>query len=258
VNELNLPTRTLANPIGVRIRDSSLTYCRDRVVLPLKNLDDIYPVEAYVSRELPFDLILGGSFLEQFNAIIDYPNKQISLDIDATPPPPPDVQDTVYLLQDAYIPARSEAILEVRCATTPMSSEISPAFVRTYRPLAHLLPLMVGKGIIDCSQPTIRLVCANLGAESITLPPFTIIGSLEAHANSWETLQVNQSTIRQEDIQLPEDLRLDCPQLSIEQKAKLTRLLTEFASLFRKNSLGYGNASRVRHAINTGDEPPIN
>jgi hypothetical protein len=64
VHKIDLKIRKMLEPVKVRIGDSNITICEFSVLLPLKIEGSLYPIRALVSKNLPFDIILGINFLK--------------------------------------------------------------------------------------------------------------------------------------------------------------------------------------------------
>jgi len=61
------------------------TTAKSTVYLPLNIDDSIFPVQAMILKDLPFDIVLGMVFLNNYKAVINISKNSLQLETDTDP-----------------------------------------------------------------------------------------------------------------------------------------------------------------------------
>ena len=269
---LYLNIKRVGKPITVKLGDSSKSTCIKQVELPLTFNESIYPITAYILKNLPYDVMLGMSFFTKYDASIHPAIKTLILDTDFNPPIGVLENPHLFLTETITIPPLSETIVLTR-STIPCKSK---AISKSYTNLAERLNIYSAKGLIDCSNTDISIVLANLGSTTRVLPKGTLVSCLkfcdesEWHIKSfsekddYKELNIlhNESGEQSESENTNDDLPsgLDFSNLNInsEQLVELKAIIIRYRDLFSSNPKGPTPTNAVFHEINTGENKPVN
>ena len=96
---LQLNIKRIGKPMTVKLGDSSTSVCDKQVELPLTFNESIYPITAYVLKNLTYDIMLGMSFFTKYGASIHPFTKTLMLDTDFNPPTTVIEDPHLYLIE---------------------------------------------------------------------------------------------------------------------------------------------------------------
>jgi hypothetical protein len=171
------------------IGNSSVNYCKYALDFQLAHGEVAIPVQAYVSPDLPYPMILGLSFLEQNEGVIHVAKRQLYLEdkadnliIEQHP-----VDSFVYLAEDVHITPRSEICVKVYLNAT-LTEEL---FVMNYVTLNEATSTFTAKGILDPNECEFYVAPANFSHKVQSLPKITIVAQsvLMVHEEMIEELE---------------------------------------------------------------------
>ena len=264
----DLHVQTLRECVNVTLGDNKEIQCRFKVVLPLEIEGNILSTDALILSDLPFDVIIGMSFLKRNNVLIHPATKSLVIDSDYG------LNDStsffernsfLYLNENIFIPPCSEMIVETKCNNI----NIRKAFARNYKPLTERACIFSAKGLIENSGGVIPIVLGNLSNKSCSLPRGTIVSLLEYTDNQWsEYINIlsedsNNNTFpgensTKEDVSFPDELDWSNTNLDPLQLEEVKQLVKKFSNLFMKSKNGVGTTNCVSHSIDTGEALPVN
>jgi predicted aspartyl protease len=113
--DIGVEAETLCKPLKIVMGTSSVSYCLYVLNFQLVHNNTVFPIQAYVTDNLPYQIILGLSFLEKYGAVINVAKKTMQLEesvenlsIEHTP-----MDSYIYLNENVNIPPKCEVLVEV-------------------------------------------------------------------------------------------------------------------------------------------------
>jgi hypothetical protein len=211
-------------------------------------------VQAYVTNDLPYQMILGLSFLERFGAVINIAKKVMYLDesvnnltIKSNP-----IDSFIYIDEQVYIPPKCEILVKV-ILNQPFKEDL---FVMNYDTFSEATSVFIAKGILDSNKEQLYVALANLGVKNQAILRGTIVGRFEILEN--EDINVAEAESGEPDIEeVFTQLKFDRNKFSEDRVNQIEIFVSRFKNLFRKKLNTPGQANNVTHYIDTGNFQPI-
>lgn len=251
-------------PVQVTLGDSSIKSCEQIVKFNIKINGSEYQVKACILEELPFDVVLGMSFLKRYNALVDVAHRTIQLDTDVEPNVPELTCNVIYISEEVMIPAGCEILLS---CVHDVGSSFTTGFVSSYPPLQDRHQVVIGKGIVEVGNE-IRVVVSNMSGRHRHLPSGTIVGNVSSfEQDNWTTTlnifdvnenfdEGNENLLEAE--KLFASLRLEDSAMTVEQLERMKKLISRYQKRFLPKGKAVGQTNMVGHSIDIDGARPIN
>ena len=188
--QVPLNVENLIEPLIVTLGNGESTECYQRVYIPLQIEESIYGTCAFILDKLPFEMIIGTSFLDAYDVLIRTSTKTIIIDSDAGENVHNKLNSEafLYLTEELHLPAYCEATVITKCNQKSKSK----VFVKSSVPLSERALVYAAKGVLDNTLGEIPIILANLGCKPCSLPKGTIVAKLDSIENQeWEETPLN-------------------------------------------------------------------
>jgi len=148
------------------------TTAKSTVYLPLNIDDSIFPVQAMILKDLPFDIVLGMDFLNNYKAVINISKNSLQLETDTDP-----VSKEIYAIlnHNSELPPGCETIVDVKSSNPIQGTSL----IATSTVLAERKMIHVAKRIIEFKDKLSQVIISNLGCKHVSLPKGTILATIK-------------------------------------------------------------------------------
>ncbi|GFV99332.1 transposon Ty3-I Gag-Pol polyprotein [Trichonephila clavipes] len=247
-----------AKSVMLKVADGNFVRPIGKCVLRVRINNRELPFEFIVLSHCSHDVILGWDFLEASQAVIDCGQNELVLEDICRDSTAPDAWN-LYATRDYTLKPHSLTRITVSGYQTPGDINVvldgskhllfekniaTPSMVSTYR-----------NGKSDVSV-------TNLQFRNQIVPRGMCIGQAEP-LNEGHLCVISDTSGCLDDQQETSESQMNCslmmsPELSDEQRNKLSELLRKFSGLFTKTDKSTAAKTNVKHRIFTGDHAPIN
>ena len=253
------------------------------VILPLEIEKETYPTKLYIIEGLSFNIIIGHDFLLQNNGMINYKEKNLTLEIDRPTNKSQDETSQYSSLPLQFMATKHNQI--------PLYSKKK----RTFRPLSEVVwqfsytfptdddyvfepapelrtqtQVTIAPAMFRGETKLITLMVTCLNQKHITIPAGSFIGTLtkittitpitgtddEDQTDGKDKDQEDKNRPAQENDEEELDLKLN-PNLTPDQKKQVQDMLQKNKSAFASTFQDLGTTPLVKHLIHTGDAAAI-
>ena len=234
------------------------------IVLSISVNGTQFPVPMNIARNLSTRIILGSQFLNRHCARIDCESRTLRLA----------KESKILVIEKQEIPAHTQSVV---CARLSNKLPINTIGLAHGGRRVSALGVLIANTASSVENNCIHLLVMNTTEEPITLYPRTKLGIfslVDPHRiHSFSDLEKNnvnnvntvQASAVASDLNSKQDsvkevlskVNLNTNHMSSTEESEINGLLTEYIDIFQVKGGPTGNYSRVKHAINTGDHPPI-
>ena len=260
---IDLKIEKLVGSVNVTLGNGESVECDKRVLIPLQIEGSVYETYALILERLPFEMILGTSFLYDNDVLIRPSTKSIVIDSDFGVKLNESKQNEsfLFLKEDVFLPAFSECMVATKCN----NKKFKTGFVKTSNELSERASIYVGKGIIE-NADDIQIVIGNLSSRPSSLPKGTIVAKLSCmelddctiHLTMLDSNDTVSNISDDSKTCIPDKLDLSNTSLNELELHKIKKLITKYNHLFSISGKAVSCTSDVTHTIDTGDCRPIN
>ena len=243
---------------------------------------EIFPFEAYVIKNLTYDVILGRDFLHKFSSKIDFEKGRIKFVFEEDPLPFHGMGDTVsndYTVSDDndfncsvhadfsfVIPPQSEVVLPARLNSIPKKSNVF-GLITPRTALPEKYSIFGASELVYVSEDgTVPMRMINPSSQPVKIYRRTRLGDFKGVDSSIETFELH-SMKHSDSPSSPTDVGFhgdysDLPDLSDSalvdgDKVRFKNLFSRYRDVFAFSDNQLGRTSLVQHTIDTGDAMPI-
>ena len=241
------------------------------VSFSIQTLQFIQPM--LVIPGLIYQVVLGRDFCCQHKTVLD--DKTGVFRVSSLEIPLPTYAELrpqrarVLTCSSVTIPAKSQTLVQVDVEIpdggVKVTREVSWQGVLEPQPVGNKQEWRIPRVVtVVTSEAKVPVQIANIGSETVTIPPGTEIGLLysiqengrgmyDVPDTSAASAEVDEGTIDE----LMKELKLESAVLSKAGKASLRQLVMEFSDVFSKSEADIGKTTLLQHQIETGDAPPV-
>ena len=243
---------------------------------------EIFPFEAYVIKNLTYDVILGRDFLHKFSSKIDFEKGRIKFVFEEDPLPFHGMGDTVsndYTMSDDndfncsvhadfsfVIPPQSEVVVLTRLNSIPKKSNVF-GLITPRLTLPEKYSIFGASELVYVSEDgTVPMRMINPSSQPVKIYRRTRLGDFKGVDSSIETFELDSmkhsdSPFSPTDVGFHGDYS-DLPDLSDSaladgDKFRFKNLFSRYRDVFAFSDNQLGRTSLVQHTIDTGDAMPI-
>ena len=230
--------------------------------VPVQILGSKFTVQFHVTRALHQKIIIDSEFLSSQKALLDFSTSLLRIYN----------KNQLRTTSKITIPPLSQTVCKVRVKNSLPSGTIGHCHGgRNIQNIGLVLA-----NTISCSRfspyingSTVTVMVLNLSINSITLFPrtkvgtFTVVHDLSHFANIDDTdinnidIQTMESPLLSETQEVLENVNISSSNLKLSQQKQLESLLTNFVDVFETKNSPHGYYDKVKHKIDTGNNPPV-
>jgi len=252
----NLENKPMIHPIRykAKLADGSTAMCKGCVKLNTIIDGQLLPITFILVPSLNFDILLGMTFINEFEVKIEGDEGGASVHI---PYRRRHCEHDVRTMESISIPAHSERLVKVKLSHVSNSLVDFIPCMGTFQKYGVAI-----KPLITMAQNEIMMLPVhNPSNRELILPDDVCMCHVEfSDAISIQEFGDNESAINYiNSLSTPKQSELNkinIGQVASDFKQKLLDLLTEYSDLFASERTG--TTDKVTHVIDTGNHPPIN
>jgi predicted aspartyl protease len=228
-----------------------------------------------VVADISTEALLGMDFLEEHGCLLDI--KKRCLRVKGTVLPlyleRSEVKcSRISAIKSTMVPPRHEQLIEVRLHNTLQEKGKVSGLIEQVGEYVQQKGLVVAKTLVDMGSKNVHLRVMNLTEEVVELRKNTVMGICQPIEGVVDKLDADQTRCRNVEMldsentsdkctNVPEhlqDLVERCRKnLSSTEVSELEELLMEYRDIFQIPDGPLGKTNKVKHEINTGNNPPV-
>ena len=247
--------------VSAKVADGGKLVITGCVHVPIVIAGKPFTVPFHVAQGLSCNVILGVQFLNAQNVTIDFGRSKLKIHR----------KNQLRIIKQVDIPARSQTVFYAR-----VKNFVPPGIIgqcntgRNVQSLGVLIANTISVTQTSKSGSNVIVLAMNLSDNPVTLYPRTKIGTfhivdssditdLTNFDNSLEECEIKIENCFECDGSSDEILKkVDIEaSLSQDQNGQLSSLFNEYSDIFQTKDSKPGFYDKVRHGINTGNNPPV-